>query len=290
MVPADMKTHVLCAVPAAFGLLFGLACSSTSTPSTSPIAQPAADAAPTPGEDAAASSSSGTPEPTGETTTVKGFSGKLFGATVESFGRLDSNGKVVAAGITVPVKAFEDAPADAPFQDDLVLELPKEVQEQTFVNHLRVNWLANGHGPKPYGAAHFDLHFHRGSKADVEDQIDCRDKRAFPAEVLPEGYKKPELCVSAMGFHSWPLADLSASTWPGSIILGHYAQKLVFIEPMVAKATFVARKDFEYTVAKPETAGDVETLYPTTFKAKYEKTGDKYVFELGTFESIDQGK
>jgi hypothetical protein len=72
--------------------------------------------------------------------------------------------------------------------------------------------------------------------------------------------------------------------------LGHYAQKLVFIEPMVAKATFVARKDFEYTIAKPQTAGDVETLYPTIFKAKYEKTGDRYVFELGAFEPIDQAQ
>jgi hypothetical protein len=221
------------------------------------------------------------------TTRVEGKSSDLFGSTAASYAYVDDEtGVVVRVGYTVPVKAFQDAPAGAPFQDDLVLEMPKVARDQTILNHVRVNWLTAGHGPDPYGAPHFDMHFHRGTVAEV-DTIDCKaDKRMPPATALPAGYGAPELCVNAMGMHSWPKADIGSS-WTGSIIMGFWATKVSFIEPMISKAKLLQKKTFSLDVNKPASTGGAHTLYPRRLTAKYDDTSAAYSFEFDKLEEID---
>lgn len=221
------------------------------------------------------------------TTRVEGKASDLFGSKAASYAFVDDEtGVPVKVGFTVPVKAFSDAPVGAPFQDDLVLEMPKVARDQTILNHVRVNWLTGGHGPDPYGEPHFDMHFQRGTIAEV-DTIDCKaDKRLPPATALPEGYGAPELCVNAMGMHSWPQAD-KGTTWTGSIIMGFWATKVAFIEPMISKAKLLAKKTFELPVGKPASTGGAHTLYPRRLTARYEADADSYSFEFDQFEEID---
>lgn len=219
---------------------------------------------------------------------VEGPTGTLFGATVSSYATLDPAGKVLTAGVVIPYASFTAAPANAPFQDDLVLAMPEAVEKQTFMHHLRVNWLSGGHGPSPYSAPHFDLHFYRGTVAEI-DAINCRaDQRLPPAEQVPPEYTlEPQLCASRMGFHAWPKADLGASSWSGSMILGYFAQKMVFLEPMIPKSTLIGKQSFSLDVAKPQTAGGAKTLYPRKLTATYDAAKDAYTFEMSAFESID---
>lgn len=262
----------------AFGALAAVACTQTNV-----VNEPAtvADGG-VPVEEASTADAGERP-----TTRVEGKSSDLFGSKAASYAYVDDEtGIVVKVGYTVPVKAFSDAPAGAPFQDDLVLEMPKVARDTTILNHVRVNWLTSGHGPDPYGDPHFDMHFQRGTVAEV-DTIDCKaDKRLPPATALPDGYGAPELCVNAMGMHSWPKAD-TGSTWTGSIIMGFWATKVSFIEPMISKAKLLQKKTFELPVNKPASTGGAHTLYPRRMTARYEADAASYSFEFDQFEEID---
>jgi hypothetical protein len=268
-----MLARSCCVVLVVGATLAGLlACTQTT------VVQPTAPAA----TDAATGDAGARP-----TSRVEGKSDTLFGSKATSFATVDDEtGIVVSVGIVVPVKAFESAPTGAPFQDDLVLEMPKVAQQQTMLNHVRVNWLTSGHSPSPYGEPHFDMHFQRGTLTEV-DAIDCRaDARMPAANVLPTGYGAPELCVNAMGQHSWPQAD-KGNAWTGSIIMGYWATKVAFIEPMISKAKLVARKTFTLDIARPTTTGGTHTLYPRRLTATYDETGAAYTFEFDQLEEID---
>ncbi len=209
------------------------------------------------------------------------------GGAVTSFSHVTSAGEILGVGVVVPVKSFEDVPAfDPAFKGTVGIEMPADVRDKTFIQLLRINWLSGGHGPTPYGEPHFDLHFYRGTREDI-DFITCWDTSPFPPEILASGYETPSTCVSAMGYHAWPSADIESKTFTASIILGYAAQKLVFIEPMVTRERFLARKSFELTIPRPASLGGARTLFPSHLTATYDATADAYSFEFDHFESID---
>ena len=206
---------------------------------------------------------------------------------VTSFANVDAQGKILGVGAVVPVKSFENVPdLDPAFHGSIGVEMPESVRDKTFIQLLRINWLSGGHGPSPYGAPHFDLHFYRGTKEDV-DAITCFDTSPFPAEILATAYEKPSTCVSGMGYHAWPTADIVTGVFTASIILGYAAQKMVFIEPMVTRELFLSRKSFELVIPRPASAGGAQTLYPSHLTATYEAATDAYTFEFNQFETID---
>ena len=208
-------------------------------------------------------------------------------AGVTSFAHVDDQGKILGVGVVVPVKSFENIPDfDPAFQGTLGVEMPESVRDKTFIQLLRINWLSGGHGPSPYGAPHFDLHFYRGTKAAV-DAITCFDTSPFPAEILATAYETPSTCVAAMGYHAWPTADIVTNTFSASIILGYAAQKMVFIEPMITRELFLSRKSFELVIPRPTSTGGATTLFPSHLTATYEAASDAYSFEFDHFEPID---
>ncbi|AKV00785.1 hypothetical protein AKJ09_07448 [Labilithrix luteola] len=222
---------------------------------------------------------------------VAGKTGTLFGAQIASFARVakvDGNEVVHSVGVIVPLAAFTSAPASHPYQDDVVLEMPDIAVEQTIVHHLRANWLPSGHGPTPYGEAHFDLHFLRGT-IDAIDSIQCRANKSKPAaDKLPEGYGPPELCVDGSGDHSWPLADKAAGAkFSASLIMGYWAGNVVFIEPMITKSRLMQKQTFEMAIPKPASAGGERTLYPTHMTARFDEANESYTFEFDQLEPID---
>jgi hypothetical protein len=206
---------------------------------------------------------------------------------VTSFSNVDDAGNILGVGVLIPVSFFETVPSDEPaFQGSVGVEMPADVRDKTFVQLLRINWLAGGHGPEPYHAPHFDLHFYRGSKAEVS-AISCPDPEPFAAELLASGYETPSTCVAGMGYHAWPSADVAGGEFSASIILGYAAQRMVFIEPMVTQELLVSRQDFERDIVRPVSAGGASTLYPAHFSAKYSAADDSYRLEFSQFQSID---
>ena len=163
-----------------------------------------------------------------------------------------------------------DAPKSHPFQDDLVLEMPAVAKEQTILNHLLANWLVQGHGPAPYAESHFDFHFLRGTIAEVDDIVCRADMRMPTADKLPAGYGTPEVCVDAMGYHSWPKADVAGDTFTGSLIMGYWKGNVIFLEPMIPVSTFTKKATFEIPSSKPASAGGKTTLYPTRMVASWD--------------------
>src|SRR6478609_6010131 len=199
-----------------------------------------------------------------------------------SFARVEQ-GEILGVGVIVPVKSFEDVPDDDPaFDSSVGLEMPSSVRDQTFIQLLRVNWLPTGHGPGPYTAPHFDLHFYRGTKEEVT-AISCTDSSPFPAEVLADGYETPSTCVPGMGFHAWPSTDIETNTFTASIVLGYAAQRMVFIEPMSTTEWLLARQSFERDITRPASAGGETTLYPSHLTATYSSASDTYELEFNQF-------
>jgi hypothetical protein len=208
-------------------------------------------------------------------------------AGVTSFAHLSAQGEILGVGAVVPVKSFENVPDfDPAFQGTLGIEMPESVRDKTFIQLLRINWLSGGHGPSPYGKPHFDLHFYRGTKEEVS-AITCFDTSPFPPEILASGYETPSTCVAGMGYHAWPSADIVSNTFSASIILGYAAQKMVFIEPMITRELFLARKSFQLAIARPASAGGAKTLFPSHLTATYVAASDAYSFEFDQFETID---
>src|SRR5262245_36489765 len=91
--------------------------------------------------------------------------GELFGERVTSFANVADGGEILGVVVVIPVKAFENAASDHTSHGAFILDMPANVRDETFVQQLRLNWLSSGHGPSPYAAPHFDLHFHRGTSA-----------------------------------------------------------------------------------------------------------------------------
>jgi len=121
---------------------------------------------------------------------------------------------------------------------------------------------------------------------DEVSAISCADA-TFPAGILASGYETPSTCVSGMGYHAWPTADLVSGVFTASIILGYAAEKMVFIEPMVTREVLLSRRSFEREIARPVSAEGAHTLYPSHLTATYGPTTDAYSLEFNAFRSID---
>jgi len=220
---------------------------------------------------------------------VQGECASYNGADVCTWGRMSGN-TLVAFGATVPVKSVENAPSDMPMtwppKADLVLSLPGSVDSAVGFKNVTIFWEPHGHPPGPYLTPHFDFHFNNISAADAA-RIDCAD--STKPSILPAGYELPDeaipqvgtligICVPGMGMHSLPGAELhSTALFQSTMLVGYYHRAPVFIEPMITRATLLARRSFKLPV--PGVAGEPSgVLLPETFEAQYDSTAQAYRF------------
>ena len=226
------------------------------------------------------------------TQVVQGSCAKVHGADVCTWGEMRGS-QVTSFGASIPMAAFTNAPTEPemkmawPPPADATIPLPDAVASATGMKVLTVYWEPHGHPPKMMAVPHWDFHFYDISGADVA-AITCADS-AKPA-TLPAGYALPDmdlgppvgkligLCVPGMGMHSLLQHELSDTTsWTGSMVLGYYHQKPVFVEPMVSNALMLARKSF--TLAVPAVPGvAASSHYPTQFRADYDSASQSYKF------------
>jgi hypothetical protein len=213
---------------------------------------------------------------------------------------LTQGDKVLEAGATIPMASIEGRPLtpsmDWPPVAEAKLKLPAAAQARAGLTQLTIFWEPEGHAPAPFMTPHFDFHFYV-VPAGQEMAFDCKD-RTKPA-ALPAGYVLPDealppemvkmigvdtligICVPNMGMHSLPGADLELKElFKGDIVVGYYAGKPIFIEPMISQALLMEKKPFDLTIpAIPGLAG----MYPRKFHAEFDAKAQSYRFIFSGF-------
>jgi hypothetical protein len=210
--------------------------------------------------------------------------------------------RVVAVGLTVPMASIENAPSDQPmaWPPPMIarLSLPQGASTQAGLIELTAFWEAHGHPPGPYLTPHFDFHFYTIPAAE-RAAIDCADKTR--PERLPAGYTMPDvvfpaemaelvgenpligLCVAQMGMHSLLTSELeSTEQFRGSMVIGYYHGKPIFIEPMLSRTLLLERRSFELPIP---TIPGMTRPHPRTFRALYDARQEVYRFVFADFAS-----
>lgn len=219
--------------------------------------------------------------------TVTGACDEAFGGEICSWGTTVGE-TVTEFGITVPMTSIDGAPADAPMafppEYEAIVPLPAAVTSATGFSHLGLNWEPHGHPPALFLAPHFDFHFYTIAQEAV-DAIDCTDL-SKPA-ALPAGYTLPDLeipgmgtlvgiCVPKMGMHAMLEEELNdTEPFDAAMIVGYYGQELIFVEPMIAKATLEQARSFSLAMPLLE---DAQVAMPAKFEAVYDSTASAYRF------------
>ena len=224
--------------------------------------------------------------------TVAGECADAYGGQVCTWATLERNGgRMVEFGATVPIATIEGAPAEGemhwPPHATASIPLPQEARAAGF-DHLKLYWEHHGHPPGPYLVPHFDFHFYTISPAATRE-IDCADARK-PA-AIPAGYALPDveipglgslvgLCVPEMGMHALLNRELQADApFRGTMVLGYYGGRFVFVEPMITRAMLLERRSFTLDVpALPAPIPGVR--YPTAFRADYDERARAYRFRF----------
>lgn len=206
---------------------------------------------------------------------------------------------LVEAGAMVPLASIENAPAHTdmtwPPPASAKISLPESVRAKSGLTELTVFWESMGHPPGPYLTPHFDFHFYTIPAAERE-AIDCTNL-SKPA-ALPAGYGLPDvvlppdmaqltgestlvgLCVPTMGMHGLLNSEMESSeTFRGTMVVGYYGGKPIFLEPMVTKAMLMEKKSFDLAI--PEVPG--LDAHPTRFRAEYDAAQDAYRFTFSGF-------
>lgn len=230
---------------------------------------------------------------------TQGECGAMYSAQVCTWARMQGD-SVVDIGAMVPVASIESAPADAamawPPAPVTALALPAAAQARTGLTHMTVFWESMGHPPGPYLTPHFDFHFYTIGQ-DQRLAMGCTDL-SKPAE-LAAGYTLPDvnlpppmaamigtatltgLCVPGMGMHSLLTSEMeSTSLFRGTMVIGYYQGKPIFIEPMISKEMLLEQKGFDLPIpAIPGLTGN----RPRTFRAEYDTTQKAYRFVFSDF-------
>ena len=230
---------------------------------------------------------------------VKGECADLNSASVCTWAQMQG-GAVVAAGATVPIAGIENAPPEPPMAwppvASSVVNVPESARAGSGFNFLTIYWEAMGHPPGAYLTPHFDFHFYVISPEELA-AIDCKDL-SKPA-ALAAAYGLPDvplpppmakaigvdtlvgLCVPKMGMHSVLNVELaSTTTFDGTMVIGYYKGKPIFIEPMLSKAMLMEKKSFDLPIPTiPGLAG----TYPRKFHADWDASSSSYKFVFSDF-------
>lgn len=205
----------------------------------------------------------------------------LYGASICTSYQMQA-GKITEFSLRIPVAMIEQAPADAPMvwppKQDIAVPFAPAVEKQTGFTFANIYWNPHGHGPAVYSVPHFDFHFYFVPEQEV-GEIDCKD--TVKPQAVPVGYILPPdetvpgigkivgACVPDMGMHSSPETDFNSKVpWKGSLLVGYYGGKTIFLEPMVTTALLLQRRSFSLRIPQGiEPAAHVR--YPREFRAVY---------------------
>jgi hypothetical protein len=230
---------------------------------------------------------------------VKGACAAAFQGQVCTWAKMSGN-TLLEAGAMVPLASIESAPAEMPMDWPpaalVSIDTPDAVRQQGGLTHLTMFWEAGGHPPGAFMTPHFDFHFYTIPPSE-RTAIDCKDlskPAALPAAfALPDIPLPPEmahmtgvstlvgLCVPQMGMHGILTTEIERKdAFEGTMVIGYYKGKPIFIEPMVSKAMLMKRASFDLPI--PAIPG-LPAPYPTRFHAEYDAAQQAYRFTFSAF-------
>jgi hypothetical protein len=230
---------------------------------------------------------------------VKGACADVFKAQVCTWAKTKGT-NLVEAGAVVPLASIENAPADQPMvwppAAAAEIEMPEPVRQQGGLTQLTMYWESGGHPPGAYMTPHFDFHFYTVA-ASERAAMDCKD--LSKPGTLPAAYGLPDiplppemasmmgvpaligLCVPQMGMHALLTSEIERKdAMSGSMVIGYYKGKPIFIEPMLSKAMLMRKQSFDLPV--PDVPG-LAGAHPTRFHADYDATQQAYRFTFSGF-------
>jgi hypothetical protein len=230
---------------------------------------------------------------------VKGECNTAYGGEICSFAKVQGD-NVLEVGTIVPLASIEGTPAEVPMQMPpppvAKLLIPEAAQAKAGLTEFTFYWEPGGHPPQTFMTPHFDFHFYTISPAERE-AIDCKDP-SKPAE-LAAGYELPDeklppevakmfgtdvligICVPQMGMHSLLSTELKATEpFRGTMVIGYWKTKPIFIEPMISKAMLLEKKSFELPVP---TVPGMTGPHPTSFRADFDEQAQAYRFTWSGF-------
>ena len=230
---------------------------------------------------------------------VAGPCATVFKAQVCTWAKTKGN-NLVEAGAVVPLASIENAPADQPMvwppAAAAVIDMPEPVAHQGGLTQLTMYWEAGGHPPAPFMTPHFDFHFYTVA-ASERAAMDCKDV-SKPAS-LPAAYSLPDVplppemaqmtgvpaligvCVPQMGMHALLQSEIERKdAFSGTMVIGYYKGKPIFIEPMLSKAMLMRKQSFDLPI--PDVPG-LAGPHPTKFHAEYDATQQTYRFTFSAF-------
>lgn len=230
---------------------------------------------------------------------IGGECAEVFQGRLCTWARMQGD-SVLDVGALVPLAAIENAPKDAamtwPPTAVATLALPAEAQAKTGLTVLTMYWESGGHPPGPFLTPHFDFHFYTVAPAE-KATMDCVNL-ARPA-ALAAGYTLPDvalpppmaamigvdtlvgLCVPGMGMHSLLASEMEGATpFRGTMVLGYYGGKPIFIEPMLSQVMLMEKTAFDLPIPSiPGMTGN----YPRVFRAEYDAQQQSYRFVFSGF-------
>lgn len=230
---------------------------------------------------------------------VEGACADVFKAQVCTWAK--TKGKtLVEAGAVVPLATIENAPADQPMAwppaAAAEIDMPEPVHQDGGLTQLTIFWEPGGHPPGAFMTPHFDFHFYT-VPASERAAMDCKDP-SKPAS-LPAGYALPDfplppemaqmmgvstlvgICVPQMGMHALLASEIERQdAFSGSMVIGYYKAKPIFIEPMISKAMLMKKQSFDLAI--PDVPG-LAGAHPTKFRAEYDATPQAYRFTFSGF-------
>ena len=89
------------------------------------------------------------------------------------------------------------------------------------------------------------------------------------------------LCVPQMGMHALLMSEIERKdAMSGSMVIGYYKGKPIFIEPMLTKAMLMEKKAFDLPIP---TIPGLKGNYPRVFHAAYDAKEQSYRFRFSEF-------
>ena len=252
--------------------------------------QPVTQRTPTNQNNLQPSGAAGSTNVSGEKTII-GETKPLGKGQVRSWASVDKNGNPTAIGLTFSEAALSTLPSEPPpgrEGTEVTLALPKEAATTAF-KHIGLDWNPQGHPPaKIYDLAHFDFHFYMiteaeraGITAKGDDLLKSRKQPA--AEFVPEGYVYvPDSEIPRMGAH-WvnPLSkELQGHRFTTTFLYGSYDGRLVFAEPMIARAFLETKTNVTELIKLPAKYARANAYYPTKYSVRYDPVKKEYTVAL----------
>ncbi len=228
---------------------------------------------------------------TAKTTTRYGRTLPLGGGVARTYVTTGPDGKPVSVGVALSEKALTNLPHDHdPAQEhghEYVLPLPEG--NATPFQVLALHWNPHGHTPAPiYTLPHFDFHFYTISDEERRAIPGLPDSVWDPAPPAPQ-YLHPDYITgpgrgTAMGSHWIDMfaPELAGATFTHTFLMGSYAHKVIFYEPMITREYLLSRPRVTIPIKQPRAFAQ-RGHYPTSYGIEYDDKVKEYRVSLTDF-------